>query len=72
MKKSIILALVGIILLSSCVVTNKWQVARYRKQSYRYSKCPSSNPIGFFYRQNTGVKFKPRWVSPSKPYKFRR
>lgn len=72
MKKTIILTLLIIIALSSCNVANKYQVVKYRKQSYRYSKCPTNDPIGYFYRRGTGEKYRQKWVAPTRPYKSRR
>ena len=71
MKKKILLALLTILLLQSCsVFYSKSNV--YRRQSYRYSKCPTNDPINYFYQRNTGTKYKPKWVAPTKPYKSKR
>ena len=60
MKKRLITAvLLGILFYSSgCIVVNN-----YKNRTMRgYYRCPTNDPIGYFYRQGTGRKMKIRKV----------
>ena len=56
-KRLVMIVLLGIIFSSSgCIVVNNY---RNRTMS-GYYRCPTNDPIGYFYKQGTGHKLKIR------------